>query len=49
MGTSYVCIGDNPADPLASGNSCTTAFYDGGFIKVNLTGRYVFIYREGDS
>ena len=47
MGKSYICVGDNPTNPLSTGNSCSSPFYDGGFITVNLTGRYVFIYRAG--
>ena len=47
FGTSYFCVGDNPGGPKATGNSCTTPFYDGGFITVRLTGRYVFLLREG--
>lgn len=48
FGGSYICIGNNAADPKAAGNLCTSVFYDGGFIQINLpAGRYVFIYREG--
>ena len=48
FGGCYICIGDNAADPKALGNSCTSVFYDGGFIPINLpAGRYVFIYRAG--
>ena len=49
MGSSYICIGNNPADPKATGNTCTTLpFFDGGFITVDLpSGRYVYIYRAG--
>ena len=37
MGSNYICIGNNPADPLAIGNICTTIpFFDGGFIPVSL-------------
>ena len=46
MGTSYICIGNNNEGPLAIGNACTSPFYDGGFIEVNMTGRYVYLYRE---
>ena len=47
MGTSKICVGDNSAGPLDTGNSCTSPFYDGGFIVVYLTGRYVYLYRAG--
>ena len=47
MGTSYICVGDNPSGPLAKGNTCSSPFYDGGFIAVNLTGSYVYLYRAG--
>ena len=40
-------MGNSSAGPKATGNSCTAPFYDGGFIIVRLTGRYVFLYREG--
>ena len=40
-------MGDNAAGPLAVGNSCSSPFYAAGFIEVNLTGRYVYLYREG--
>ena len=40
-------MGNNSAGPKAIGNSCTAPFYDGGFKTVQLTGRYVFLYREG--
>ena len=49
FGTSYLCVGNNSAGPKATGNSCTAPFYDGGFITARLTGRYVFLYREGFS
>ena len=48
FGATLVCVGDDSDGPLADGNSCTTAFYDGGFFTVNLTGRYVYIFRDGD-
>ena len=47
-GLSYICIGNNAADPKAAGNLCTSIFYDGEFIQINLpASRNVFIYREG--
>ena len=51
MGSTYICIGNNPNDPKATGNTCTTLpFFDGGFIAVDLPpGRYAYIYREGFS
>ena len=51
MGSSYICIGNNPSDPKATGNTCTTTpFFDGGFITVNLPpGQYVYLYRAGGS
>ena len=50
MGSSYICIGSNPADPKATGNTCTTLpFFDGGFITFDLPpGQYVYIYRDGN-
>ena len=47
FGISKICVGDNAAGPLAAGNSCSPPFYAAGFIEVNLTGRYVYLYREG--
>ena len=49
MGTSYICVSDNSTGPLAIANTCSSPFYDGGFIPVNLTGRYVYLYRAGDA
>ena len=51
MGSTYICIGNNPNDPKATGNTCTTLpFFDGGFITVDLPpGRYAYIYRAGIS
>ena len=54
FGTSHICIGNNSAGPLATGNSCSPAFFSGGFKKLPdllpglNTGRYVFVYRAGD-
>ena len=47
MATTYICVGMVNSDPRL--NPCTTPFSDGGFISVNLTGQYVFIYRAGPS
>ena len=49
MGSSYICVGNNSANPPAAGNTCTTIpFFDGGFITVSLPhGRYVYIFRIG--
>ena len=51
MGSSYICIGNNPSYPNATGNTCTALpFFDGGFITVDLPpGQYVYIYRAGSS
>ena len=55
FGTSHICIGKNSAGPLATGNNCSPAFFSGGFKKLpdllpgQNTGRYVFVYRAGDS
>ena len=49
MGSSYVCMGDSPAGPKAAGNICTCTFFDGGFITVDLTGRYVYLFRDRSS
>jgi len=42
-------VGNNPDGPLADGNTCTAAFHEGGFIEVNLTGKFAYLFREGDS
>lgn len=45
MATTRICVGMDSTNPNL--NLCTTPFSDGGFIPVNLTGQYVFLYREG--
>ena len=53
FGTSHICIGNNSAGPLATGNRCSSPFFSGGFKKVldllpgQNTGQYIFLYREG--
>ena len=44
----YICIGDDPSEPTAIGNVCSTVpIHTGGFIIVDLPeGRYVFLDRR---
>ena len=48
MANSWICIGNNPSDPRASGNTCILiSFHDGAFIDVSMlpAGRYLFYLR----
>ena len=48
MANSWICIGNDPSDPQASGNTCILIpFHDSAFIDVSMlpAGRYLFYLR----